>query len=810
MSGPCHFRNSTRSLIAAALLTLIIVTTAAADDADLCQDRKADPDAAISACTRLLRQSGDASLAAELYYHRGRAKERKGDIDSAVKDFDATLNENPKHIDALKFRGIDHKSLGLYNDAIKDFTRAVGLIGVNNKSYEFWVLRGETHIDKEDYDIAIEDFSRAISLDRTRFEGFSDRGLAYHEQRKFERAIDDFNNAVHLAPKNPFSYANRAAARMEKADFKNAIDDYNEAIRLDSENPRWYTQRGDAWRVQGDLGRSLADHNRAIEIRPSEYAYNNRALAFIDQRKYEQALADCNEAILLNGAYDQAYATRGLVHRLMGDLKGSLRDLDEALRRAPRSKVAFAFRGDTRREFGDVDSALKDFNAAIADDHEFVPAYTGRGLTYEKKGDLAKAKDDYRAALKLPPEVGAALAKPAQAVAKEHLAAIAAKEKEAQDDAAAATAAGRVNADALRQLQNNLRTQEEARKKAETEAANARKALQEAKEALGAAAAQTRGNADALRELQVATGNLKTQEQSLKKAETEVASTRKALQEAEARRTELENQLKAELAAREKIVPGAPKPTPIYSCAGSKRVALVVGNGAYPGAAALSNPPNDAEDVAALLRGKLCFEVIKAINAKFDEFTQKISDFANKADGAEVALFYYAGHGMQIQQVNYLLPVDIPLAKEGVDEYVVTHKSVSAQDIVNTLDNRAKFKLIFLDACRDNPSEDDFRKRMNVAQRGLGGGERGLAPMTGGVGETMVVFATRANTRASDGAGRNSPFTTAFLENIAAPGRDLESVLHGVQRRVRELTTNHQFPQAVTEFTTELTLLPER
>ena len=220
------------------------------------------------------------------------------------------------------------------------------------------------------------------------------------------------------------------------------------------------------------------------------------------------------------------------------------------------------------------------------------------------------------------------------------------------------------------------------------------------------------------------------------------------------------------------VSPSASVPKPQQSstsssCAGSKRVALVVGNAAYPGAALLANPANDAEDVADLLQRKLCFRVILAKDATLAAFSRKIGEFAEAAEGAEVALFYYAGHGMQFQQTNYLLPIDSRLA----NEYEAMHNNVSAQDVVAMLEQRARFTLVLLDACRNNPIEDDFRRRMSVASRDYGTA-RGLAPMTTRGGETLVVFATRPNERAADGSGRNSPFTRAFLEHIATPGKD--------------------------------------
>jgi invasion protein IalB len=247
-------------------------------------------------------------------------------------------------------------------------------------------------------------------------------------------------------------------------------------------------------------------------------------------------------------------------------------------------------------------------------------------------------------------------------------------------------------------------------------------------------------------------------------------------------------------------------PAQAFSCAtGAKRVALVVGNGAYPDQSALPNPAHDADDVSAMLRDKLCFKVIELKDATLAAFTQKIGEFAEAANGADVALFYYSGHGMQFQQTNFLLPVDVKLA----NEYEAVHGTVSAQDVVAMLESRARYSLVFLDACRENPLAEDFRRRMKLAQRSPGE-TRGLARMEAHGSETFIVFATRPNDSAADGSGRNSPFTRAFLENIATPGKDIEIVMRDVTARVRELTDGHQVPQRLTELEHGLVLLPPK
>ncbi len=239
------------------------------------------------------------------------------------------------------------------------------------------------------------------------------------------------------------------------------------------------------------------------------------------------------------------------------------------------------------------------------------------------------------------------------------------------------------------------------------------------------------------------------------------------------------------------------------ACAHQKRIALVIGNANYPPPSRLDNPGHDADDVKTLLEEKLCFKVIFAHDANFDQFTRKISEFADAAQGADVALFYFAGHGMQLNGVNLLLPIDSQLQ----NEFEAMRRNVSAQDVVSLIEARARTTLVFLDACRTNPLENDFRQRMTQAGRAMGE-TRGLAPMTAS-SETLVVFATRPNAPAADGkAQHNSPFASAFLQYIAEPDKDIELVMRDVSNAVRSATDGKQTPQRLTELNRGLVLAP--
>lgn len=218
-----------------------------------------------------------------------------------------------------------------------------------------------------------------------------------------------------------------------------------------------------------------------------------------------------------------------------------------------------------------------------------------------------------------------------------------------------------------------------------------------------------------------------------------------------------------------------------------KRVAFVVGNAAYKNVPALPNPAIDAQTMASTLRN-VGFDVVEGINLTRDRMSEKLLDFGRKAEGADVAVFYYAGHGIAVNGTNYLLPVDADLKSE------MDVKLGAAINVDNTLEQTmqdAKVKLVFLDACRDNPFAAKIRSAK--ATRGVTV-DSGLAAMTSGTG-TLIAFATGPGQTALDGdKGANSPFTRALVANITRPGVEIQQAMTAVRAQVNEETNKNQLP----------------
>jgi hypothetical protein len=218
-----------------------------------------------------------------------------------------------------------------------------------------------------------------------------------------------------------------------------------------------------------------------------------------------------------------------------------------------------------------------------------------------------------------------------------------------------------------------------------------------------------------------------------------------------------------------------------------KRVAFVVGNGAYKNVTPLPNPAIDAKSMAALLRN-VGFDVVEGTNLTRDKMTEKLLDFGKRAEGADVALFFYAGHGIAVNGTNYLLPIDADLKSE------MDVKLGAAINVDLTLDQTmadAKVKLVFLDACRDNPFAAKIRSAKATRSVSV---ESGLAEMKSGEG-TLIAFATGPGQTALDGeTGTNSPFTRALMANIASPGVEIQQAMTRVRAQVNEETNKNQLP----------------
>jgi|SRR5580704_2680293 hypothetical protein len=216
-----------------------------------------------------------------------------------------------------------------------------------------------------------------------------------------------------------------------------------------------------------------------------------------------------------------------------------------------------------------------------------------------------------------------------------------------------------------------------------------------------------------------------------------------------------------------------------------RRVALVIGNSAYQNVPSLPNPARDARAMADMFR-KVGFDVV---SAQYDignlDLKRAIRQFEDAAVDADIAVVYYAGHGIEINGVNYLIPVDAKLASDRDAE----DEAVTLERLIGALDGATRLRLVILDACRDSPFVRTMKQQRQT--RGISGGLGAAEPRSI---NTLIAYAAKAGSVATDGNGDHSPFTAALLNNLFTPGLDIRLAFGRVRDEVLKMTARQQEP----------------
>lgn len=575
---------------------------------------------------------------------------------------------------------------------------------------------------------------------KIRAAAYNNRGVAYQIKRDQGRAIADFSEAARIDPRNATAYYNRGYSYQVTADYERAIADYNEAIQIDPKKTVAYVARANTYVSQGDFDRAIAEFDEQIRLNPNAaYVYDDRGLAWIEKKEYDRAISDFNDAIRLDPKHAGAYRLRGKAWSETGEFDRALADYTVAIQLAPKNAGAYAERGIVWRLKGDLDSALADQNQAVAlwPDGGFV--YVSRGDTLRYKGEFTRAIADYEQAQR-----------PAQLYNLN------------QDFIAALTGLG-LTYEKMGDL----------------------------------------GNARAKFE-QAAASQSPRRFANIDKSALETARAHLAALDSGVAQPSIPNALSKATSATSIPTPVISVPTvqsAIIKTSVAKqgrRVALVIGNSGYKSVPVLANPQKDAEAIAASLRNIGFDQVTLANNATREKLIDSLRAFANEAEKADWAMVYYAGHGMEVGGVNYLVPVDAKLAVDRDIQF----EAVPLDQVLAAVDTAKKLKLVVLDACRDNPFSPRKTEApasaavstptggAKITSRSVG---RGLAEVktTGG---TLVVFAAKNGQVALDGDGDNSPFAVAMLQRVATPGVEINKLFRLVRDDVMEATAGRQEP----------------
>lgn len=471
-----------------------------------------------------------------------------------------------------------------------------------------------------------------------------------------------------------------------------------------------------------------------------------RAVGWNKKGDYIKVIADATEAIRLKPA-QAIYNLRGSAYFDKGEYDIAIADFNDAIRSGPPNSTIYHNRGNAWRGKGDYTKAVADYDQAIRLDPASTFSWQNRGAAKEALGDLDGALSDINAAIRLDPALPSPLIKRSMIW-------------RAKGDVDRAIADG---SEAIRLAQHppvNIMTPPGS---VQIAARVYRALAYEAKGDYPAAKADY-GEALAI-----------TASDAGSKANQATAKVRLALMEAPA-------------PSRPSRPEGASQPEALPF---GQRLALVIGNGAYAHVQPLTNPTNDARAVAKSLRD-MGFTVTEGIDLDRATMQTKTSDFLREAARAQVALVYYAGHGVQIEGRNYLVPVDVALTP-GTS---VTAAMIDMDQILAGLDDQVRTNILIFDACRNNPMAPP--PEAAGASRGLAGS--GLAaPTSIGAGSlrgagTLIAFATAPGQVALDGEGQNSPFSAALSRHLGTPGLEVQQMLTRVRAEVVATTKNKQVP----------------
>ncbi len=471
-----------------------------------------------------------------------------------------------------------------------------------------------------------------------------------------------------------------------------------------------------------------------------------------------------------------AYANRCYAYNLQNDYERAIKDCSEAIRLKPGHLAGHTNRCFTYLNMGDYELAIADCSEALRIKHDFITAYEHRCLAYSLKGDFDRATADCDNSIRLKPNDANAYNDRAQM----RLQSGKLKEAKADADKAVAIDATYASPKATRGLILLALGDAKAAQDDFTEALRLQANNIRALWGRGQAYERQGLRSLALADYKRAVG-LKAQ----------AAYLRTEYQEkARARLSALEAPPVAQVAA---VAAPSTLPVPagnsgafssLAQAQTGRRVALVIGNSAYKAVSPLPNPVNDAAALGQEL-SRLGFEVIVRSDLTADGMRKALSEFEDKATGADWALVYYAGHGMELNGKNWLIPIDAQLvrANDAPDE------TVPLDRVLDRVRAAKRLRIVILDACRNNP----FLPRMAMSSATVRAIDRGLTRIEPSHGE-VVFYAARDGSVANDGAGGNSPFVTAMVKHMGEDGIELGRFFRKVTSDVLAATNNQQEP----------------
>jgi uncharacterized caspase-like protein/lipoprotein NlpI len=570
-----------------------------------------------------------------------------------------------------------------------------------------------------------------------------ERANDYFDKGDYDKAIAEYDIAIRLDPTNAQAFIGRGSAYGLKSDYDRALPDFNEALRLNPRLENALANRAVVLSQKGDDDAALVDLDQLSKVNPrNPLSFLLRATIYMERRQYDRAVAELNKGLEIDPKNTDGLVNRAESYIALKQMDRAAADFAAAIKSSPSKSNPLLLRAEFFEDQEKFDAALADLNQAVKVEPKVGRNYAKRGDIWRKKGDLDHAAADYEQAIKLDPNTPFGF----------------------QGRGLVYRARGQFP-----------------------------QAVQQFGEVISRypsylPAYLERGLADeAMRDYSAARKDYQqaaTMSPLFNYADKTVDSTDEQ-KTAQARLALLADADKPQAPTQATATAIAPPAT---------HVALVIGNGAYREVNRLTNPVNDARRIAQALRD-IKFDVTEGEDLDYAAMQALVNGFARRAVTAQMVLIFYAGHGVQIDGRNYLLPIDISTSSaEGLAK-----KAVSLDTILSGLDDKTHATLVFLDACRDNPFAPEGGAKSAAAGRNLSLGPGLSAPASLGHGGmagagTLLAFATAPGQVALDGDDGDSPFSVALIRHIATPDLEIQSMLTRVRADVVKATNGSQIP----------------
>jgi tetratricopeptide (TPR) repeat protein len=717
------------------------------------------------------------------------------------------------------------KSAKTASEKISTCSQAISSLRDRSILEQAYLLRGRAYMAQRQFDMATADFTKLIGLHPGLASYYQERQAAYKGAGNLQAALNDANKAIELAPKQASSYQNRGSLFGAMGRWQQALDDFNTALSMEPRNSGFLNMRGEALVKLNRPGDALHDFYSALLVDPkATYVLKGRALANMQLGNYQAAVSDIQLFI-------QAFPADSDGPRILASLKGSSNAPTTASAAGQVSTSGVTNLSDTVTKANILATFCQPQDIA-GDSCKLVRGYPsevpGAACNVELNGGIFSQRYEeaqliyasYRSyceshatsyggsvllqragsALKFVAFVrGTPIGSNCVTVAGDYdqdsLYCISQNDEIGQHQTWLATFEPvRQNADIFNVIRTttiiSASTSRDndpvdcskrvvylevsklrAGPKPQTLLMDVRYADNDIIQAACASGGYKPANHDQAPKGSVflAPGEAKSEPFVYDIQSREFSSLRRYLDE-----TVLPSPGPVATSRAITVVP-----------ANEDRVALVIGNSDYKNVPALPNPQSDAAAIAEKFKALGFNKVTLVTNASQQEMISALSEFSDVANHADWAVVYFAGHGLVIDGKNYLIPVDATLKTDRQ----VALQTISLDQLTDAISGARKLRLIFLDACRDDP----FLNQMTVtdASRSLSRGLARVEPNSG----TVVVYAARDGAVAADGnAGSHSPFTTALLDNIGDAGVEINLLLRKVRDDVLHATENEQEP----------------